>query len=120
VAIELVMKYRWMKTEHFVRHTRTAIKSVVLVIMIVEALVVLIRRDSHVRVTRALRPVFLIDNHYCGGIRRVVRQILQSMPPFIDMLALLFFFMLVFAILGFYLFSPNPSDPVSDHSGTPS
>ncbi|CAG2179921.1 unnamed protein product, partial [Oppiella nova] len=79
--------------------------------MIVEALVVLIRRDSHVRVTRALRPVFLIDNHYCGGIRRVVRQILQSMPPFIDMLALLFFFMLVFAILGFYLFSPNPSDP---------
>ncbi|CAG2122342.1 unnamed protein product, partial [Medioppia subpectinata] len=111
VAIELVMKYRWMRTEHFVRHTRTAIKTVVLLIMILEALVVLIRRDSHFRVTRALRPVFLIDNHYCGGIRRVVRQILQSMPPFIDMLVLLFFFMLVFAILGFYLFSPNPSDP---------
>ncbi|XP_054153361.1 two pore channel protein 1-like [Oppia nitens] len=27
------------------------------------------------------------------------------------MLFLLFFFMLVFAILGFYMFSPNPSDP---------
>ena len=112
VGIELFMKYRWMKTQHFLRHTRTAIKSVVLLIMICEAMVVLIRRDSHFRVTRALRPVFLIDNHYCGGIRRVVRQILQSLPPFLDMLFLLVFFMLVFAILGFYLFSSNPSDPV--------
>lgn len=110
VGIELFMKYRWMKIEHFIRHTRTTIKSIVLLIMIIEALVVLIRRDSHFRVTRALRPVFLIDNHYCGGIRRVVRQILQSLPPFVDMLVLLFFFMFVFAIFGFYLFSPNSSD----------
>ncbi|GFV56391.1 two pore calcium channel protein 1 [Trichonephila clavipes] len=43
---------------------------VVLVIMIIEAVVVLGRQTSHFRVTRALRPVFLIDNHYCKGIRR--------------------------------------------------
>ena len=41
-----------------------------LIIMFVEAIVVLIRGNNHFRVTRALRPIFLIDNHYCGGIRR--------------------------------------------------
>ena len=41
-----------------------------LIIMFVEAIVVLISGNNHFRVTRALRPIFLIDNHYCGGIRR--------------------------------------------------
>lgn len=42
--------------------------------MIIEAVVIMIRLDSHFRATRALRPVFLIDNFYCGGIRRFIRQ----------------------------------------------
>lgn len=31
---------------------------------------VLIRQTSHVRVTRALRPIFLVDCRYCGAVRR--------------------------------------------------
>lgn len=70
MSIELYMKYQWMGMKPFFSHKRTMLKLGTLVIMIIEAIVVLIRRDSHFRVTRALRPIFLIDNHYCGGVRR--------------------------------------------------
>lgn len=111
MCAELLMKLRWMGVQHFIRHPRTVLKLIVLFVMVLEAIVVLSRQTSHFRITRALRPVFLIDNHYCGGVRRMIRQILQSLPPIIDMLALLFFFMVIFAVLGFYMFSPNSKDP---------
>lgn len=113
MCIELFMKFRWMGFKQFSEHKRTMLKLTTLVIMIIEALVVLVRRDSHFRVTRALRPIFVIDNHYCGGIRRVLRQIIQSLKPIMDMLFLLLFFMMIFSIVGFYLFKDNPEDPVS-------
>uniref|UniRef100_A0A2K5PI71 Voltage-dependent calcium channel protein TPC1 n=1 Tax=Cebus imitator TaxID=2715852 RepID=A0A2K5PI71_CEBIM len=90
---------------------RLGIYTSVLVVQFVEAIVVLVRQTSHVRVTRALRCIFLVDCRYCGGVRRNLRQIFQSLPPFMDILLLLLFFMIIFAILGFYLFSSNPSDP---------
>lgn len=74
--------------------------------MIIEALVVLVRQDSHFRVTRALRPFFLVDNYYFNGVRRVIRQMLQSLPAFLYMLALLGFILVFFSISAFYLFSP--------------
>ncbi|XP_072004232.1 two pore channel protein 1 [Engystomops pustulosus] len=111
VVFELYMKMRWLGWRTFLRHRRTMLKSFVLFVQFVEAIVVLIRQTSHVRVTRALRPIFLVDCRYCGAVRRNLRQIFQSLPPFIDILLLLLFFMVIFAILGFYLFSPNPSDP---------
>uniref|UniRef100_A0A8C2ZJ13 Voltage-dependent calcium channel protein TPC1 n=1 Tax=Cyclopterus lumpus TaxID=8103 RepID=A0A8C2ZJ13_CYCLU len=104
VAFELCMKLRWLGFHTFIRHKRTMVK-------FVEAIVVLIRQTSHVRVTRALRPIFLVDCRYCGAVRRNLRQIFQSLPPFIDILLLLLFFMVIFAILGFCLFSPNTADP---------
>uniref|UniRef100_G1U084 Two pore calcium channel protein 1 n=1 Tax=Oryctolagus cuniculus TaxID=9986 RepID=G1U084_RABIT len=90
---------------------RLGIYTSVLLVQFAEAIVVLVRQTSHVRVTRALRCIFLVDCRYCGGVRRNLRQIFQSLPPFMDILLLLLFFMIIFAILGFYLFSPNPSDP---------
>ncbi|CAL8347939.1 unnamed protein product [Lota lota] len=111
VAFELCMKLRWLGFNTFIRHKRTMVKTCVLLLQFVEAIVVLIRQTSHLRVTRALRPIFLVDCRYCGAVRRNLRQIFQSLPPFIDILLLLLFFMVIFAILGFCLFSPNPSDP---------
>ncbi|XP_069817522.1 two pore channel protein 1 isoform X1 [Dendropsophus ebraccatus] len=111
VVFELGMKMRWLGCHAFLRHRRTMLKSSVLLVQFIEAIVVLIRQTSHVRVTRALRPIFLVDCRYCGAVRRNLRQIFQSLPPFIDILLLLLFFMVIFAILGFYLFSPNTSDP---------
>ncbi|KAM4807521.1 two pore channel protein 1 [Rhinophrynus dorsalis] len=111
VVFELAMKMRWLGCRTFLRHRRTVLKSCVLVVQFIEAIVVLVRQTSHVRVTRALRPIFLVDCRYCGAVRRNLRQIFQSLPPFIDILLLLLFFMVIFAILGFYLFSPNTTDP---------
>uniref|UniRef100_A0A8C5DLT3 Ion transport domain-containing protein n=1 Tax=Gouania willdenowi TaxID=441366 RepID=A0A8C5DLT3_GOUWI len=111
VAFELCMKLRWLGFHTFIRHKRTMVKTCVLLLQFVEAIVVLIRQTSHLRVTRALRPIFLVDCRYCGAVRRNLRQIFQSLPPFIDILLLLLFFMVIFAILGFCLFSTNSSDP---------
>ncbi|XP_076472935.1 two pore calcium channel protein 1-like isoform X2 [Babylonia areolata] len=80
-------------------------------LMLTESIVVLVRQTNHFRVTRALRPIFLIHSHYCKGMRRITRQILMSLPPILDMIILLLFFMLIFSILGFYLFSQIPNDP---------
>lgn len=110
VVFELCMKLRWLGLHTFVRHKRTMLKTSVLAVQFLEAIVVLVRQTSHVRVTRALRCIFLVDCRYCGGVRRNLRQIFQSLPPFMDILLLLCFFMIIFAILGFYLFSSNPSD----------
>ncbi|KAL2095381.1 hypothetical protein ACEWY4_010100 [Coilia grayii] len=110
VAFELCMKLRWLGFHTFIRHKRTMVKTCVLFIQFIEAIVVLVRQTSHLRVTRALRPIFLVDCRYCGAVRRNLRQIFQSLPPFIDILLLLLFFMVIFAILGFFLFSSNQVD----------
>lgn len=111
VAFELCMKLRWLGLHTFLRHKRTMVKTCVLLLQFIEAIVVLVRQTSHMRVTRALRPIFLVDCRYCGAVRRNLRQIFQSLPPFIDILLLLLFFMVIFAILGFCLFSTNAADP---------
>lgn len=46
-----------------------------MVVMIIEAVAVLLRQSSHVRITRALRPIFLVDNRYCRGVRRFTREV---------------------------------------------
>ncbi|XP_063396225.1 two pore channel protein 1-like isoform X1 [Mytilus trossulus] len=105
LALELGIRMKWLGFRTFIKHKRTLIKSCTLIIVFIETIVVIIRQHNHFRVTRSLRPLFLIDTYYCRGVRRTFRQILQSMPPIIDMLLLLLFFMLIFSILGFYLFS---------------
>eukprot|EP00069_Balaena_mysticetus_P021314 bmy_13618T0 len=107
VVFELCMKLRWLGLHTFIRHRRTMVKTSVLVVQFVEAIVVLVRQTSHVRVTRALRCIFLVDCRYCGGVRRNLRQIFQSLPPFMDILSLLLFFMIIFAILGEFLLRPR-------------
>lgn len=107
IAIELLLKFRWMGPRRFFRHGRTVTKLTILLAMNVEAIIIFLRRSIHARYSRALRPIFLIDNHYCHGLRRVVRQIFQSLPPIIDMFTLVLFFMFVFSIFGFYLFASN-------------
>ena len=43
---------------------------VVLAVMYVEVITVLIRQQNHFRITRALRPIFFIDNYLMNGVRR--------------------------------------------------
>lgn len=83
---------------------------ITLVIMLVEAITVLIRQSTHFRVTRSLRPIFLVDTRACGSVRRYLRQILQSLPPILDMLILILFIVCCYALLGYFLFGNNPKN----------
>ncbi|KAJ1524179.1 hypothetical protein ONE63_010705 [Megalurothrips usitatus] len=111
IAGEVFLKLRWIGWRTILRHKRTMIKCLTLLVMFIEALVVLIRRSNHFRVTRALRPIFLIDTRRFGAVRRFIRQIFQSLPPILDMMGLLFFFVSTFALLGYFLFSGDPQNP---------
>lgn len=105
IGVELALKLRWIGWGTILKHKRTMLKCMTLAIMLVEAVVVLVRQSSHFRVTRALRPIFLVDTRACGGVRRFIRQILQSLPPILDMMGLLFFFVCSYALLGYFLLS---------------
>lgn len=104
IGVELALKLRWIGWTTILRHKRTMVKGVTLTIMVLEAITVLVRQSSHFRVTRALRPIFLVDTRACGAVRRYIRQILQSLPPILDMLVLLMFFVCSYALLGYFLF----------------
>ncbi|KAK9892534.1 hypothetical protein WA026_020517 [Henosepilachna vigintioctopunctata] len=110
IGIELALKLRWIGWGTILKHKRTMVKCITLVMMLMEALVVLARQSSHFRITRALRPIFLVDTRACGAVRRFIRQILQSLPPILDMLVLLLFFVCSYALLGYYLFSHHTTN----------
>ena len=40
--------------------------------MFIEAIVVLGRNEPHIRMTRALRPLFVLDSNLLAGVRRYV------------------------------------------------
>ncbi len=48
------------------------LQAIVLVVMYVEALTVVIRQQNHIRITRVLRPLFLLDTHYMKDVRRYI------------------------------------------------
>nr|XP_058965206.1 two pore channel protein 1-like [Pocillopora verrucosa] len=106
----LAVKLKWQGAKFFFSYKRTRFTVFIWCVVLIEAIVVLVRRENHFRVTRSLRPLFLIETHYCSGVRRVLRQILRSLPPILYVLFLLFFIMVIFAMLGFYLFSDNEKD----------
>ncbi|XP_076547770.1 two pore segment channel 1 isoform X1 [Osmia lignaria lignaria] len=105
IGIELALKLRWVGWLTMLKHKRTMLKCITLVIMFLEAMTVLVRQSSHFRVTRALRPIFLVDTKCFGGVRRFIRQILLTLPPILDMLGLLLFFVTLYTVLGYYMFS---------------
>nr|XP_045614492.1 two pore channel protein 1-like isoform X1 [Procambarus clarkii] len=111
LGISIFMQLRWLGIRTFVKHKRSLLKSLILVGMIIEAIIVIARNDTKYRVTRALRPIFFIDSRYLGGVRRFLRQILQSVPPILEVLGILFFVLVIFSTLGFYFFSPNKENP---------
>ena len=50
-------------------------QTIMLIVMFIEVFVVMVRQKSHLRITRALRPVFFIDTALMGGVRRWVLAI---------------------------------------------
>ncbi|XP_078741919.1 two pore channel protein 1 [Lampetra fluviatilis] len=99
--------------------THHSLLALILLVHCVEVVVVVVRQSPHLRLTRALRPIYLVHTHHCRRVRRNLEQMIQSLPPILDMLTLLLYFMVIFAILGFYFFSEDEDDPyfkTLDHS----
>ena len=101
------MKFTWLGPKKFFDHRRTllivsvklltvcmllavtiivfpSLQLILLIVISTEAFIVLIRRKSHIRITKALRPVFFIDSHYLFGVRRSDRPSWPSHFVFID------------------------------------
>ena len=57
-------------SEYIIYHHCT--QTLVLAVFIAEVFSVLVRQTSHVQVTRALRPVFFLDNVLMDGVRRYI------------------------------------------------
>jgi two pore calcium channel protein 1 len=105
LGVDIVLRLVWLSPRHFLQHRRTMFITVMLCVMFVEALVVLIRQESHLRITRALRPVFFIDTYLMIGVRRVLRQIFQSLKQIVDVILLLLFVVAFFALIAYYLYA---------------
>ena len=56
------------------------LQTIVLAVLFVEVIVILVRQTSHLRITRALRPIFLIDNVLMDEVRRYMYIIITVEP----------------------------------------
>ena len=56
------------------------VQTIVLAALFVEAIVVLARQRSHLRITRALRPIFFIDNVLMDEVRRYYSRLMLQLP----------------------------------------
>ncbi|XP_065919465.1 two pore channel protein 1-like isoform X2 [Dysidea avara] len=107
LSSDFIFKLMWIKPKFLLKHYRTILKCVAWAVMFADAVVVLGQNKSHFRGTRALRPLFLLDTNLLTGVRRLLRQILQCMGQIADVLCQMFFFILIFAISGYYLFATD-------------
>ena len=83
---------------------RTVLKLTVLIILAIETIDIIARGESHLNISRCLRVVLVIDVYYFKNVRRFFRQILNSFPSILEMLILIIFVVLIFAVLGYALF----------------
>jgi len=93
---------------------RDLAKFILIVIFLLEAVFVILLKKPHLRLSRSLRPVFLIENHYMTGVRRFLKQLFESLPPILDIMGLMMFMIIIYSVLGFYLLGPT-----EDSSGSP-
>eukprot|EP00055_Hartaetosiga_balthica_P015463 m.91481 g.91481 ORF g.91481 m.91481 type:complete len:1161 (-) comp8873_c0_seq1:51-3533(-) len=101
----------WIGFKNMLKRGRGWARLTLIVVGIIECIVLMSRNKHHFRITRFVRPFFLIDSPYSTGVRRVLRQIVTSLIPVIEMLLLLLFFMFIASIIAVYFFVAVPEDP---------
>ncbi|RDD44376.1 Two pore calcium channel protein 1 [Trichoplax sp. H2] len=80
---------------------------------LIDAMLVLVLPYQFYRFSRPFRPIYIINNHYSSGTRRVILDILRSASEIIDVFMMTITFIFVFSLLGFYLFfNPQPGQYV--------
>jgi two pore calcium channel protein 3 len=104
LLVHSAVSFVW-KGPRFFEEKKIIMKHVLIVEMLVEAFVVLARQQHHMRIMRAFRPLLFLSSKYTKKIKRVMYAMLKSFIPAVDVLILLFTFVTLFAVFGFYLFS---------------
>eukprot|EP00731_Ephydatia_muelleri_P023032 Em0015g615a len=105
LAAYLFLIMLWMGPLNYVKRFRTMLMTLFLLTLFLDALVVLIMARPHVRVVRALRPLFLIDTYLMFEVRRVIRQILLCLKRIADVLILLMFLLVFYSLIGYLSYS---------------
>jgi two pore calcium channel protein 1 len=103
-ATDTILQLVWLQPRAFITHKRTVLKIFIILIEYIEAFVVAVRGDVHIRVLRCLRPFFFVDSFVTSGVRRVLRQMLSSLGPIIDILLLYILAVALFSLIAFLLF----------------
>lgn len=102
---------QWMGTRRMLTRSRGWIRIGIILAACIECLMLLVQNDFHFRITRMLRPFFLIDSPYSTGVRRVLREIFQALVPIMDVLLLFMVFIFMFAMMAFHAFASIKDDP---------
>jgi two pore calcium channel protein 1 len=110
IGVELALKLRWIGWGMILKHKRTMVKGVTLFIMVLESVIVLVRQSSHFRVTRALRPIFLVDTRACGLSGGSYGRSCSRYLPSWTCWFCCYFFVCSYALLGYFLFSNHQTN----------
>ncbi|XP_065830706.1 two pore calcium channel protein 1-like [Oscarella lobularis] len=106
LLVHSIFYYRWRGTK-MLKEPHLIIKHLLILEMLIESLVIVSRQETHIRFMRLFRPYFLITNRYSKGMKRVIREMIQSLPPVLDVMILLLMFITIFSVFGYYLFGHN-------------
>ncbi|XP_065831540.1 two pore channel protein 1-like [Oscarella lobularis] len=106
----LGVRARWLGLKRLLQQKRIIVNAVILFALLLDGLVELIQGKHHPRYLRCLRPVLFFDAYYASGLRRIVRDIVYSLRPIVDMLILVFFFLTISSLFAFFLFSEIGDD----------
>ncbi|KAL5477613.1 hypothetical protein EMCRGX_G024430 [Ephydatia muelleri] len=111
IAFDLFMRVVWQGARQFVLHFRTMATVLILVLLFADAIAAVctttLNGKAHLRVLRALRPVFFIETYRMNSVRRVFRQMFQSFKPISDVILLILLFISFFALIAYYLFGES-------------
>ncbi|KAI1307573.1 Two pore calcium channel protein 1 [Halotydeus destructor] len=110
IGIELIARYVRIGGRQFIVNPKFVIKSVIILVMIGQASYVAWKEKAHMRGFRAIRPIFLLDSHFCSETRRTLRHFIKSLPPVIDMVAIMVLIIVIFSFIGFHMFHFTPHD----------
>lgn len=108
IEIEMMFRLKWMGAHAFFTHPMSVMKSLAALALFIDALVLWGMMQPHFRILRAIRPLFLYDNYYCISVKAFCKYLLRSVPPVIEMVVLILYIIVVYAVLGFYLYVDIP------------
>ena len=90
------------------REKRAMLKGITLMVMMIEVFTDILTPNTRIyRIGRVFRVLLVLDTKHFTGVRRMLREILRSLPPILDIIGLLLFIILIYSLLGFYLFGPT-------------